>query len=238
MNIIDIIILIILMTFAVVGWKQGIIKEGVTVIGLIAVFFIAFTFKEEIGNYFCKFFPFIKFKGALTGLVSLNVLIYQMIGFIIIFGVLCGLYQIILTCSGILQKIVNWTIVFTIPSKIGGAIIGLFQGFIIIFIFFLIALYPLNEYKIISESKIPSAIIYKTPILSKYTADISNTINEVYDLINSFRNKKISTNDANLKIIDTMIKYKIVSKKTIEQLIVLEKLETVKGLEAILDKYE
>ena len=35
-----------------------------------------------------------------------------------------------------------------------------------------------------------------------------------------------------------MIKYKIVSKKTIEQLIVLEKLETVKGLEEILEKYE
>ena len=35
-----------------------------------------------------------------------------------------------------------------------------------------------------------------------------------------------------------MIKYDVVSKKTVEQLVVLDKLKKVKGLDKVLEKYE
>ena len=50
--------------------------------------------------------------------------------------------------------------------------------------------------------------------------------------------EEISINKANLEIIDTMIKYDVVSKKTVEQLVVLDKLKKVKGLDKVLEKYE
>ena len=80
-------------------------------------------------------------------------------------------------------------------------------------------------------------IVHKTPIISSYTKEISNTITEIYDLADEVANEEITKNQANLKIIDTMIKYDIVSKKTVEQLQVLDKLKKVKGLDSVLEKY-
>lgn len=237
MNIFDIIIVVILIMFAIVGWKQGIIKEAVSFIGLIVIFIIAFTFKEEIGNLLCKYLPFFSFKGNIEGLVSLNILIYQMIGFIVIYSVLYGVYQIILKISGVFQKIVNWTIVLAFPSKIGGALIGFLEGYIIIFAVLLVAIVPLKDFAIMKESKLTDFIIYKTPLISNYTSDISDTITDVYSLVDDLASEKLTVNQANLEIIDTMIKYDIVSKKTVEQLVVLDKLKDVKGLDAVLAKY-
>lgn len=237
MNIIDIGIIVVLIMFFIVGWKHGVIKEAVSLIGLIVIFVIAFTFKEEIGNVLCKYLPFFNFEGNIKGLVSLNILMYQMIGFTIIYSVLFVVYQIILKISGVFQKIINWTIILALPSKLGGALIGLLEGYIIIFAVLLVALIPLKESDIIKQSKGTELIIYKTPIVSNYTKNITTTISDVYNLADDLVSEKLTINKANLEIIDTMIEYDIVSKKTVEQLVVLDKLKDVKGLDKVLEKY-
>ena len=40
MNIFDIGILLLLIMFAIIGWKQGVIREGVSLVGIVIVFFI------------------------------------------------------------------------------------------------------------------------------------------------------------------------------------------------------
>lgn len=237
MNIVDIGIILVLIIFAIAGWKKGVIKETVSLVGLVLIFVIAYTFKEELGNTMCKFLPFLKFSGNIKGLVSLNILIYQMIAFLIILSVLYTIYQIILKISGLLQKVVNFTIILALPSKIGGAIVGFLEGYLIIFALLMLALIPMKDIPMISESNLINSIVHKTPIISTYTKDISNTITDVYTLIDKLASKELSVNKANLEIIDTMIKYNVVSKKTVEQLVVLEKLETVKGLDRVLNKY-
>ena len=237
MNIFDIGIILLLIMFAIVGWKQGIIKETISLVGLIIIFIVAFTFKEEIGNVLCKYLPFFEFSGNLKGLVSLNILIYQMFGFIMIYSVLYAIYQIVLKISGIFQKIINWTLILAFPSKMGGALIGLLEGYIIAFAVLLVAIVPLKDFAIIKESKMTNFIIEKTPILSSYTSEISKTVTDVYTLVDDLTSKKLTINKANLEIIDTMIEYDIVSKKTVEQLVVLDKLKEVKGLDKVLEKH-
>lgn len=237
MTIIDIVVILVLIMFAIVGWKNGVIKEVVSLAGLVLIFVIAYTFKEEIGNTLCKYLPFFNFSGSIEGLVSLNILIYQMIAFFIILCILYTIYQIVLKLSGWLQKLVNLTIILKLPSKLAGLVVGAIEGYLIIFALLLILIVPLKEIDGISESKMIPTIVHKTPILSSYTKDISNTITEIYDLADDVANKEITKNQANLKIIDTMIKYDVVSKKTVEQLQVLDKLKKVKGLDSILEKY-
>ena len=237
MSILDIIIIVILIMFAIVGWKQGVIKEAVSLVGLIVIFIVAFTFKEEIGNVLCKYLPFFNFGGNIEGLVSLNIFFYQLIGFILIYSVLYGVYQLILKLSGALQKIVNWTIVLAFPSKLLGAVIGMLEGYIIIFALLLVILVPLKDSSFIKNSNITDFMINKTPILSSYTSDISSAINDVYVLVDDLSSEKLTVNEANLEIIDTMIEYDIVSKKTVEQLVVLDKLDDVKGLDKVLEKH-
>lgn len=237
MTIIDIVVILVLIMFAIVGWKNGVIKEVVSLAGLVLIFVIAYTFKEEIGNTLCKYLPFFNFSGNIEGLVSLNILIYQMIAFFIILCILYTIYQIVLKLSGGLQKLVNLTIILKLPSKIAGLVVGAIEGYLIIFALLLILIVPLKEIDGISESKMIPIIVHNTPIISSYTKDISNTITEIYDLADEVANEEITKNQANLKIIDTMIKYDVVSKKTVEQLQVLDKLKKVKGLDSILEKY-
>ena len=237
MTILDIVILLIVATFAIAGWKNGVIKEAVSLVGLILVFIISYTFKEEIGNILCKYMPFFTFSGNIEGLVSLNILIYQLISFLLLYSILYGVYQIILKISGVLQKLVNITIILALPSKIGGLIVGTLQGYIVVFALLMVLIIPLQTAEEFAASKLVNAIVYKTPLLSSYTSNINSMISDVYTLADDVANREISTNDANLEIIDTMIECDIVDKKTVEQLIVLDKLKTVKGLERILEKH-
>ena len=226
MTAIDIVIILLLIMFGVVGWKQGIIKEAVQLIGMIIILVIAFMFKGELGNIFCKWLPFFNFNGSpLEGMTTLNILLYQVLGFVIIFTVLYAIYTIILKLSGVFQKILDWTIILLIPSKIGGLIIGLLEGYILLFVLLLIITgLPANYTSNFTNSNLVQTIVYKTPILSSASKDVTNSMKDIYVLVDEVAQKKITTNEANLK--------------TVEQLVILDKLKGIKGIESVIEKYK
>lgn len=237
MNIIDIGIILFIIIFVIVSAKKGLIKSAVSLIGIVIVFIISYIFKEHIGNFLCKYLPFFNFGGNLEGLVSLNILIYQLVGFLIIYTVLMGIYTIILSISGWIQKLVNMTILLKLPSAIGGGIVGLVEGYLLSFIILLIVMIPFKSMALFQESKVADYILNKTPIISKSTSSITKSVTEIYTLTEEVANKKIDINEANLKSIDIMLKYKVTTPHTIEQLIVLDKLKNIEGLEYILARY-
>ena len=240
MTAIDIVIILLLIMFGVVGWKQGIIKEAVQLIGMIIILVIAFMFKGELGNIFCKWLPFFNFNGSpLEGMTTLNILLYQVLGFVIIFTVLYAIYTIILKLSGVFQKILDWTIILLIPSKIGGLIIGLLEGYILLFVLLLIITgLPANYTSNFTNSNLVQTIVYKTPILSSASKDVTNSMKDIYVLVDEVAQKKITTNEANLKTVDIMLKYDLVTPKTVEQLVILDKLKGVKEIDAVIAKYK
>lgn len=234
----NIIIILIILMFGVVGFKNGIFKEGVSFIGTIIVFFISFLFKGMIGNVLCKLLPFFTFGGNLKGLVSINILVYQLIGFFILFSILMIAYHILMFATKILQKIVDLTIILTLPSKILGGIIGLFKGYLIMFIILLVLMLPFKDNELFTSSSFADYILNHTIIISSYTNDLSNTIEKITDLTIGISKGSIDTNSANLQIIDTMLKYGIVDAHTIDQLVVLDKLDSIKNLDSVLDNYK
>lgn len=237
MNIIDLIIILFILMFVLAGFKNGVIKEAVSLVGLIAIFVISFKFKEQIGNVLCKYLPFFHFSGRIEGLVSLNVLIYQLVGLFAVASILLGIYSILLKITGLFQKLVNLSFVLAIPSKIGGAIIGAVEGTIIIYVILLVLMIPLNDFNHYRESNLVNKIVYKTPIISKTTKNMTSSISNVYGLIDKVNRRNITTNEANLEIMESMLDYKIVSPKTVEQLIVLDKLKEIDGIEKLVDRY-
>lgn len=240
MTAIDIVIILLLVMFGVVGWKQGIIKEAVQLIGMIVILVIAFMFKGELGNIFCKWLPFFNFNGSpLEGITTLNILLYQVLGFVIIFTVLYAIYTIVLKLSGVFQKILDWTLILLIPSKIGGLIIGLLEGYILLFVLLLIITgLPASYTSNFTNSNLVQTIVYNTPILSSASKDVTNSMKDIYVLVDEVAQKKITTNDANLKTVDIMLKYDLVTPKTVEQLVILDKLKGVKGIDAVIAKYK
>jgi len=225
LNIFDIGIILVLISFIVVGFKKGVIKELVSLVGIILVFILSWNLKGFIGNFLCLNLPFIEFKGAISNISSLNIMMYQMIAFIIIFSLLLGIYSISLKISRIVQKFVNMTLVLWIPSKILGAVVSFIKGYLILFIIFVFLMIPLGNYSIFKESTFIDIILNKTPIVSKHTSSFTKPISEIIDLSKKVNNKKITSKEANKRAISIMINYDVVDKNTVEKLYEKKKLK-------------
>lgn len=238
MNILDIVILLVLAMSAIIGFKRGAIKEIVSLIGIIVVFIIAFSFKGVLGNVLCKWLPFFNFAGNLEGVTVLNILLYQLLAFLIIYSLLFSIYMIVVKISGIIQKLVHMTIILWLPSKLIGAIVAFVTGYVMVFVILLALLIPLKDTDVFVESKLANFIVYKTPILAASSKNISTSINEVYELGENLSTGDISKNEANVKTMNILLKYKVVSPKTARQLVALDKLDGISGLEDVIEKYE
>ena len=238
MNILDIVIVLILIMSAIIGFKRGAIKEIVSLVGIIIVFIVAFAFKGVLGNVLCKWLPFFNFAGNLEGVTVLNILLYQLIAFLIIYSLLFSVYMIVMKISGVVQKLVHMTVILWLPSKIIGAVVAFITGYVMVFVVLLALLIPLKDTDMFKESKFANYVVYDTPILAGSAENISRSINEVYTLGEDLSKGDISKNEANLETMDILLKYKIVSPETARQLIVLDKLDGISGLDSIIKRYE
>ena len=202
MNVFDIGIILLLIMFFITGFKNGVIKEIVSLIGIVIVFILSYYLKGYLGNVLCVFLPFIKFSGPLAGLTIINIILYQLIAFIIVFSILLCIYEFLLKVSKGLQKIVNLTIILWLPSKILGGIVSVIKGYIILFIVFIILLIPLKNQEIFYNSKMINMILYNTPILSNSANSITSAVTEIYTLGEKISTNKMTPNEANTKGID------------------------------------
>lgn len=237
LNIFDVGIILLLIMFLIVGFKNGVIREAFSLIGIIAVFILSFVFKGLLGNLMCIILPFFKLSGVIEGFSVINILIYQIIAFMLVFAILLSIYEIFLKISKFIQKLVNLTIILILPSKLLGAVVSLIKGVIVLFAVFIVLMIPLKNSELFTGSTMVNQILYKTPILSQSSNNYINTVEEIYNLAEKVSNKKISTNDANLELLDMMLKHKIVNKSTVESLVKLHKLDDVNNIETVLQKY-
>lgn len=237
-NILDVAIILILIMSAIVGFKRGAIKEIVSLVGIIIVFIVAFSLKGVLGNVLCKWLPFFNFAGNLEGVTVLNILLYQLIAFLIIYSLLFSVYMIVMKISGIVQKIIHMTVILWLPSKLIGAVVAFITGYVMVFVVLLALLIPLKDTDMFKESKFANYVVYDTPILAGSAENISRSINEVYTLGEDLSKGDISKNEANLETMDILLKYKIVSPKTAKELVALDKLDGISGLDSVIQKYE
>ena len=237
LNIFDVGIILLLIMFFIVGFKNGVIRELFALVGIILVFMLSFALKGIVGNFLCLILPFFKITGVIEGFSVINILIYQAIGFILVFGILLTIYEFILRISRFVQKLVNLTIILIIPYNILGGIVGIIKGWIVLFAVFIVLMIPLRNYSIFTDSTLINKILYNTPVLSDYTSSFTNSVEEIYDLGVKVSNKEISTNEANLETLDIMLKHNVVDKSTVEKLINQNKLDDVKNINSVLNKY-
>lgn len=237
LNVFDIGIILLLIMFVIIGFKKGVIKELVSLVGIIIVFVLSWCLKGIIGDFLCTFMPFFKFSGVISGMSTINILMYQVIAFLIVFSLLLGVYAFSLKLSRIVQKIVNLTIILWIPSKILGAVVSLIKGYLILFVCFIFLMIPLGGYSIFNESTMVNVLLYKTPFLSNYVSSFVEPVDEIFSLGDDVVNKKITVNGANLKAVDIMLKYNVTTKDTINRLVSLKKLDNIDGVDVILKKY-
>ena len=222
MNIIDVVIVLLIILSFINGYKRGVLKEVVMLCGTIVIYIVSFLLKDKLGLILCKILPFFN----LDGLVSLNILIYQLIAFFLIAGFLFSIFGIVLKVTGVLQKLVNMTIILTIPSKILGGILGLVEGYIVIFALLIILSVPFKNIDIFKNSNLNNKIITSSPILSSTLGNLDDLIIDIYDIKIDKDQDKDKIND---KILDMYIDYNVISREDLDSIIKSGKLDKAKN---------
>ena len=226
-NIIDTVIVLIVMMGAIVGMKRGVIKQSVMTIGLILVLVLSFLLKNPVSALMYKYMPFISFHGLLENLAVLNILLYEIIAFGIVFSVLSAILIALIKISSILEKILRATVILAIPSKILGFILGAVEYYLVVFIILFVLSQPtfkIEQFDFVSESKLKPIILENTPIISDLAKKTIDTFNDINDLI---KNKDNMTDEEfNCKALNSMIENKFIDKDSIKYLYDNKKLTT------------
>ena len=232
MKLYDIIILAFLVIFALIGFKRGFFKSLISFVGFILVIVFAYYFKNIIGDFLVLHLPFVEFKQFLGGASTLNIIMYQTIAFLIMLMIFGLIYKIIVTITGIFEKILKLTIILGIPSKILGLVVGLLEGYIIVYIVLFFLVQPFINFNIYKESDYANTILEKTPILSSFAEKSLTVVNEIRDLSRIDDNNKLD-----LEIANIILKEKITSKDVMQQLVDDGKIK-IDGIKEVIDKYE
>ena len=143
--------------------------------------------------------------------------------------------RLLLFATSIFEKFLTATIILGIPSKILGALLGLLESFIWIFILLYVLSLPFFNIKIIEDSSFREPILTKTPILSNFTLDNIEFINEFSDLKDKYKEKE-NSNEFNLEALDLFLKYDIITVDGVEVLIEKDKIQ-IENIDTVLKKY-
>lgn len=231
---IDIIIIFIILIWGISGFKRGVLKQGVMTLGTVIMFVVAFYLKNPVAEFLSLNLPFINITKFL-GSDSLNIIFFQLVSFIIVVCLLEIILKALIKASGIIEKLLRFTIVLGIPSKLLGLVLGLVEGFVIVYVVLFFISQPLFNLKLFDDSKVTPFILNDIPVLSNIGEEMVIVFNDLYDLGKTYEGSN-DNNGYNLQAIDTMLKHDIITVDYVDKLVEKDKIH-VTGLDTVLNKY-
>ena len=235
MNIIDAIIFLIILMGAVVGFKNGVIRQTVSLVGFLLVIILAFILKNPLSLWMYEHLPFFNFWGILKGVTVINILLYEVLAFLILVAIFSIILKIILMAAKIIEKILEFTVVLGIPSKILGIFVGALEYYLFVFVLLYVVTLPIFDTKSIKESKFAVNILEKTPVLSSYTEDATKVLNDFVALKDKYE-KPSNSEEFNKDALKVLLDYKVVDVKSVDKLVERNKIK-INDIEEILKDY-
>lgn len=236
MNIIDVIIILIILSGGVVGFKNGLTKQLVSFFGFIIVLVLSFLLKNFVSEILYTYLPFFKFGGILKGVTVLNIALYEVIAFLLVFSILMIVFRLLLTFTSIFEKILKFTIILGIPSKILGAIVGMVEYVLVAFIAIYAFSLPMFKIDGFENSKLKEPLLTKIPFLSNAANNTLKGFEEFEALKDKYDDKETNASEFNLETLDLFLKYNIVTVDSIDKLVEKDKLQ-IDNIESVLKKY-
>ena len=170
MNLLDLAILVIVVLIAVRGFFRGIIQEAATLFGIIASFFLAAYYYNELARF-------------LHGYTNNYLLLLYFFSFLLLFGLSFFLFRVF---GLLINKLVHLTFFGWVDRVLGG-VFGLLKGGVVVF--FLVTLLTLflpKQNSLINQSRLFPWVISLTDqitllIPGKITEDFNQKKRELRD---------------------------------------------------------
>ena len=217
MNVVDVIIIALLILGGVAGFKAGVIKKLTDFIGMFVVIILAFYLKNYISVIMYENLPFFNFFGLINGIDALNILIYEVIAFLVIFIALLFVLKVVLMLTGLVEKILKATVILSIPSKLLGIVVGVIEMYVYLFLILVIVSLPIFDSSFLKDSKMNNFILNNTPVLSDVSEEIIDIYGDVYNIIDNRKNK--TNEQLNEEILKVLIDKKVVTKESAKKLV-------------------
>lgn len=217
MNVVDVIIIALLILGGVAGFKAGVIKKLTDFIGMFVVIILAFYLKNYISVIMYENLPFFNFFGLINGIDALNILLYEVIAFLVIFIALLFVLKVVLMLTGLAEKILKATVILSIPSKLFGIVVGVIEMYVYLFLILVIVSLPIFDSSFLKDSKMNNFILNNTPVLSGVSEEIIDIYGDVYNIIDNRKNK--TNEQLNEEILKVLIDKKVVTKESAKKLV-------------------
>lgn len=216
LSVIDSAIIIFLLFGALIGFKRGVIKSLVSFVGLIVVLVLAFNLKDPLSEFMYTHLPFFNIGGIFSGVTVLNVLVYEIIAFLILVTLFGTILKVIVVMTGLVEKILDLTIVLGFASKVCGLVFGFVETYIILFFTVYICYNFTGISNYIDEGVITSRMLNSTPILSESIKNENSTMKEIMALQNECHD---NNKECSLDALDIMLKYGVLKPNAAVKLI-------------------
>lgn len=233
-SLVDLIILLMIIMGAIVGFKNGAIKEGTKFIGLFVIIILSFILKDKLMILMYENLPFFDFFGLIKGIDAINILFYQLVSFLIIFAAFMFVLKVLLVITGLIEWLLKMTIFLSIPSKILGIVVGALEYYVYLFIALYILNMPIFGLTLVSESKLGTSMLENTPILSELVDDTVKVYSDVWSVIRSRGN--LSNKQVNTFVLATLLDNKLITIESARELV--ESNYIVIEDNSILDRYK
>ena len=217
MNVVDVIIIALLIVGGVAGFKAGVIKKLTDFIGMFVVIILAFYLKNYISVIMYENLPFFNFFGLINGIDALNILLYEVIAFLVIFIALLFVLKVVLMLTGLVEKILKATVILSIPSKLLGIVVGVIEMYVYLFLILVIVSLPIFDSSFLRNSKMNNFILNNTPVLSSVSEEIIDIYGDVYNIIDNRKNK--TNEQLNEEILKVLIDKRVVTKESAKKLV-------------------
>ncbi len=218
------IVIVIFLVFEVInGYKKGFLESGIILLGSIILIIGSYILKNPLSVYLYTHLPFFKFDGLFRGISALNIIVYEVIAFIIVFAVLYAIYKVILLITKIADKILSLIFIIGIPNKILGAILGFLQGVVILY--FVIAIFKIGSNVMGFEMRPSLAdVVVEIPVLKQTFGPSLSSLDEITAMAKDFEHTK-DKDEFNKEAIDILLKYEVISEENLQILIDKEKIK-------------
>ena len=216
-GLIDVFIILFLAMGGIIGFKSGAIKELTRFVGFFLVVLISFYLKDKLMVLLYENLPFFDFGGIFKGIDAINILLYQLISFLVIFMMLIFFLKVLIVITGLVEWLVKMTIFLSLPSKLLGMVIGIIEYYVYIFLILYILNMPVFNITFVSESKLGNIILNDTPVLSKMVDSTVKVYSDVWEIIKNKENR--SNSEINELVLESLLNHKLITLDSAEKLL-------------------
>lgn len=233
-GLVDLFIVVFLILGGIIGFKSGVIKELTRFIGFFVIILVSFYLKDNLMVLLYENLPFFNFFGIIRGIDALNILMYQLVSFIIIFLILTFVLRVLIVITGLVEWLVKMTVFLNMPSRILGLVVGVIEYYVYIFFVLYILSMPVFNLTFINESKFSNSILNNTPILSSLVDDTVSVYSDVWETIQNKDNK--SKEEINTLVLASLLDHKLITVDSAKKLVGANKIIITDN--SLLDNYK